>query len=180
MINTLTVYLATRILVTIALLLPAVPALAQSPAPETCSIPAAPATTPSSEFTILGDGSSIRHEVTELEWQRCSIGQSWDGATCQGSPTSHDWQMALDTAASAGGDWRLPNIQELRSIVEHCRRSPAINRQAFPNTPAIDFWSASPVARDAAYVWRGGFNFGSDKQSRKTRGGGVRLVRSVQ
>lgn len=120
--------------------------LPQSPPTESCSNSAVVATTPSSEFTIVGDGI-IRHDATGLEWQRCSVGQIWDGAACQGSASNFFWQQALIAASVAGSGWRLPNIQELRSIVERCRVNPAINRKAFPNTSSFEggiFWSSTP------------------------------------
>ena len=151
-------------------------AQAQSLPAETCNNPVLPATTPSTEFIVVDDGSVIRHEVTGLEWQRCSIGQSWDGTMCQGSATFHSWQEALNIAANAGGDWRLPNIKELRTIVERCRENPAINRQAFPNTPSRTFWSASPEAGGSAFAWFVNFRDGrGDLGSRGSRW--VRLVR---
>lgn len=171
---------ATKILVSTVLFLGATHALAQSPAPQTCSNVAAPATTPSSEFTILGDGSSIRHEASGLEWRRCSIGQNWDGTTCQANTTFHTWKQTLDIAASAAGDWRLPNIQELRSIVERCRESPAINRQAFPATPSSYFWSASPDAGNLDRAWGINFADGNDAQGGKGSAVRVRLVRGGQ
>ena len=155
-------------------------ALAQSPAPETCSNAAVPATTPSNEFTIVGDGSIVRHEATGLEWRRCSIGQSWDGTTCQGTPSTHTWQQSLDIAGNSGGNWRLPNIQELRSIVERCRQGPAINRQVFPNTPSSNFWSASPFAGNSGLAWYVGFNDGNDFRNGTSNGLRVRLVRAGQ
>lgn len=91
--------------------------------------------TPSEEFSIVNDGNVVLHESTGLQWQRCSIGQSWDGSTCAGTSSKFTWQEALDVSASFGAGWRLPSIKELIRIVERCRRGPAINRNVFPNTP---------------------------------------------
>jgi len=99
-----------RALVIVMFLFFAASAAGQSIAEVECTNPAIPATTPSSEFTIVSDGSIIRHEVTRLEWQRCSMGQTWDGATCQGEAVGYFWQEALYIAATTVGDWRLPNI----------------------------------------------------------------------
>jgi len=156
-------------------------AAGQSIAEVECTNPAIPATTPSSEFTIVSDGSIIRHEVTRLEWQRCSMGQTWDGATCQGEAVGYFWQEALYIAATTVGDWRLPNIRELESLVERCRADPAINLQAFPNTPSVFFWSSTPSVRYGEDAWVISLIEGSDRLVFKGFDYyGVRLVRGGQ
>ena len=40
-------------------------------------------------------------------------------------------------------DWYLPNIKELKSIVDKSRHNPAI-RTGFKNTEAYHYWSSSP------------------------------------
>lgn len=65
-----------------------------------------------------------RDAKTGLMWDRCSIGQSWDGTTCTGQAMKLNWQDAKDyvkkftNQQAKGGysDWRLPTIQELSSI----------------------------------------------------------------
>ena len=109
-----------------------------------------PPSTPSSDFTVNTDATVI-HQKTGLIWMRCSLGQSWNGSTCTGSARNYTWQQALQAGKAlndAGGyagrtDWRLPNIKELRSIVESQCYSPPMNTEVFPNTPASSFWSAS-------------------------------------
>ena len=178
--NTITVYFASRMFFIITLLSAALPGFTQSPAPDSCSRSSIPATTPSSEFTVLGDGSSIRHESTGLVWQRCLFGQIWDDNGCMGSATGHNLQEALDIAANAGSNWRLPNIKELQSIVERCRERPAINRQAFPGTGlrVPDTISSSP-SQTPGDVW--GVVFDENGRNRDSvTGGFVRLVRGGQ
>jgi len=140
---------------------------------------AVPEATPSSAFTEVGDGSIVRHEPTGLEWKRCALGQSWDGTTCQGSADTMEWQQALQAAAERDG-WRLPDIQELRSIVETCRTNPAVNQEVFPNMSASDFWSASPYAGDSDIAWGVDFDDGADIRPSKSLIFRVRLVRVGQ
>ena len=147
---------------------------------DSCTNNAVPRTTPSSDFTVMGNGSVVRHETTGLEWQRCAVGQTWDGSTCTGSASSRTWQGALDVAAAAGDGWRLPNVNELRSIVEECRIIPAINRVVFPNSPSSYFWSASPYAGYSGSAWGVHFSSGSDSRSSKSNNNRVRLVRGGQ
>ncbi|EPO2947315.1 DUF1566 domain-containing protein [Vibrio cholerae] len=141
------------------------------------------ATTPSADFTDNGDGT-VTHHKTGLIWQRCSLGQSWDGSDCTGTATTFSWQQALAAGAQhslAGfSDWRLPNKNELASIVEYRCWSPAINNQQFPNTPSAWYWSSSPDAYDSYDAWRVGFNNGLVYDGYKFNGRHVRLVRAGQ
>jgi len=140
--------------------------------------------TPSSDFTVLEGGAVVRHEPTGLEWQRCVEGMSWTGTSCSGSPRVFlSWQGALQYADGVSG-WRLPNISELRTIVERCRRDPAINQQVFPETPSLGFWSSSPFVGLAFQSWGVSFRRGHSITPHRDRVGGpgdsasrVRLVR---
>jgi len=145
--------------------------------PDSCNRDGLPRTTPSSDFTAIGDGSIVRHETTGLEWQRCAYGQTWDGTTCAGLATTRNWQDALAVADNAGDNWRLPNINELRSIVEECRTSPAINRMVFPDASSEGIWSASPSATYAGWAWIVFFGLGYDSWTYQIFDNGIRLVR---
>ncbi|WP_420226205.1 DUF1566 domain-containing protein [Pigmentiphaga litoralis] len=87
-----------------------------------------------------GDGT-ITDKTTQLMWMQCSLGQS--GAACAtGAPTAASWSAALGAAASVNADaaglgkgysdWRLPNRNELGSIVDRACRSPSVNSAYFP------------------------------------------------
>ena len=136
-------------------------------------------TTPSSDFTTLDGGAVVRHESTELEWRRCPEGMDWTDGGCAGSADTMNWQGALQHADGVAG-WRLPNVNELRSIAERCRTGPTINQEVFPDTPASHFWSASPYAGASGRAWNVGFNYGNDGRSYKSYGGRLRLVRGGQ
>lgn len=141
------------------------------------------ATTPSADFTDNGDGT-VTHHKTGLIWQRCSLGQSWDGTDCTGTATTFSWQQALAAGAqhTLGGfsDWRLPNKNELVSIVEYRCYAPAINNQQFPNTSSSWYWSSSPYAGYSSYAWGVDFNDGGVYGNEYGHGGHVRLVRAAQ
>lgn len=120
------------------------------------------ATTPTADFTDNRDGT-VTHSRTGLVWMRCSLGQTWDGATCSGTAKKFLWQEAFQAAAdlnAAGGyaghgDWRLPNIKEIDSIAELQCFDPAINLDVFPGTPPWRFWSSTPSmnANDPRFAW---------------------------
>ncbi len=157
-------------------------------------------TTPETLFTDNGNGTLIDTR-TGLMWLRCPLGQTWTGTACDGEPDYRSWQEALqaaDGAIFAGfGDWRLPNIKELASIVEQHCRLPAQNASLFPARPdelvtvqpedkdepripeAYLFWTASPFALNANYAWVIDFRNGVDTIKTKGSAQRVRLVRSV-
>ena len=118
-------------------------------------------TTPAEHFRFHPDGT-VTHLATGLVWQRCPLGTSWNDQgtpddylddTCDGTPTTHTWQAALNSAV--GSDLRLPNIKELGSIVELACVTPALNTRVFPWNPDWPWnrengrrgwrvWSATP------------------------------------
>ncbi len=153
-------------------------------AAETCrSDSKIPASTPTSRFTDHGNGT-VTDTQTELMWAKCAHGLG--GVACSsGSASVHNWEEALDLANSriaAGYDnWRLPNINELRSIVEGRCYYPAINLTVFPETPVDSyFWSASPRAGNADSAWGVNFYNGNSYGSYRGLSKHVRLVRSGQ
>ncbi|WP_295579782.1 DUF1566 domain-containing protein [uncultured Lamprocystis sp.] len=150
-------------------------------AAQTCRTDITP-TAPDSRFTDHGDGT-VSDAATGLRWKRCAEGLS--GAGCaSGAAATFTWQNALQQAADtdfAGRtDWRLPNKNELESLVERRCYNPAINATFFPNTPSDWFWSASPYANDPYYAWSVYFYVGSVYDDYKYYAGFVRLVRGGQ
>lgn len=61
-----------------------------------------------------------KDSTTGLIWDRCSLGQVWDGKACIGEAKQYLWSDAVDAAKHhvKGGntDWRLPKIEELATI----------------------------------------------------------------
>lgn len=150
----------------------------------TCAANMSPSN-PDAAYTPVGDGNTVTDTRTGLEWKRCSESQSWNGSTCTGTATTHTWAQALTLASTSSSanhsDWRLPNLKELRSLVEECRSSSAINDTIFPATPSSDFWPGSPYAGYSYYAWY--VNFDADYASyhyNRSRLLGVRLVRGGQ
>lgn len=141
---------------------------------QTCDERVSPST-PDTRFSVSGD------EVTDLQtgliWQRCSVGKSWDGTTCSGRATTHNWSEAL---AMAADDWRLPNIKELMSIAETACVEPAVNLSVFPATESRMYWSSSPSAGSSNSAWYVQFFYGYDYMQGKDGDKYVRLVRGGQ
>lgn len=56
-------------------------------------------------------------------WDRCSVGQEWNGTTCIGSVQSFTWNDAIGQVNKLNSqkyrgynDWRLPHIEELNAL----------------------------------------------------------------
>jgi hypothetical protein len=148
---------------------------------------AVPATTPTADFVLHGDGT-VTHTRTGLMWMRCSLGQELTSSGCSGSASRYTWRNALNAAQDVnhtGGfaghtDWRLPNKNELESIVEQRCWNPAINAAVFPNTPSSWYWSSSPYAGRSGDAWYVAFDNGHVHWGNRDDGSHVRLVRAGQ
>lgn len=102
-------------------------------------------TTPNSRFVIT-EGEALDTK-TGLIWRRCLHGKSWNEETkrCDGYYILTNWKAALE---GANDGWRVPNIKELGSIVEHSCANPSLNLSVFPGAPvAPRLWSSTPGRR---------------------------------
>jgi hypothetical protein len=141
-----------------------------------------PASAPDSRFTKNGD-YTVTDSATGLMWKQCPEGLS--GADCAtGSAATFTWQAALQHAEAAEfagrSDWRLPNKNELASLVEQRCYDPAIDLRLFPNTPSSMFWSSSPFADGPYGAWQVTFSGGRVIYGNKDSAYHVRLVRGGQ
>jgi hypothetical protein len=146
----------------------------------------------SEHYRLVGKDQDIVEDTrTKLQWQRCSLGQTWNGATCAGEATEYKWD---DAQRIAPAGWRLPTEDELAGLV-YCSsgepaywktefipcigtyKSPTIWSVAFPNTPVNMFWSSSPFAGYSGLVWHVSFSIGAVGPTAKSSALNVRLVR---
>ena len=106
-----------------------------------------------------------------------------NGGSCTGSACdTQGYVQAVNAQGLCGAsDWRMPDRNELLSIVDNSRFNPAIDTGYFPNTPASLVWSSSPYAYRSNGVWYVFFYYGVDAFIYKTYSGvRVRLVRGGQ
>ncbi|MBW2277264.1 MAG: DUF1566 domain-containing protein [Deltaproteobacteria bacterium] len=98
------------------------------------------------EFTFAGTTSepTVQDTVTGLEWRRCLNGMTWNGMTCEGSPTT----IAADAIATECDgtyaeqvDWRMPDVTELGTLLE-LGSSPPILDGLFPEFGQPAVWTA--------------------------------------
>ncbi len=79
-------------------------------------------------------------------------------------------------------DWRLPNKDELRSIVDYGKTGPAVDTRYFPNTKSDFYWTSVPYKMQEPFIWGIFFGLGSgicyaptsERYARAVRGGANR------
>ena len=108
-----------------------------------------------------------------------ATGLIWQKATAPTQP----WKQALAYAEGltlAGySDWRLPNRNELQSLVDYSRRGPSINPLLETNTLSSCYWSSTTHAYGIGPAWFVDFDLGAVYNHEKTVICCVRAVRSV-
>ena len=96
-------------------------------------------------FTDNGNGT-ISDNVTGLMWQK-------QGTTSQ----NYAWEQAITycegLSLAVYTDWRLPNANELESIVDEGAYNPSINSTYFPSTVADAYWTSTTYALDTTKAW---------------------------
>ena len=123
-------------------------------------------------------GNTVYDKSTNLTWTRCSYGQQWtESSVCSGVVELLDWNTAVGLIWQGDQRWRLPNRDELQSIVATTCKKPAIDQRVFPGTPSIQYWTST--ASGPSYAWVVFFRTGMPTWNfLKTTPFAVRLVRS--
>ena len=109
-------------------------------------------------YTDNGNGT-VTDSATGLIWQKCSAGQGTTLGNCSsGSSTYVNWSGAITycEGLTLGGrsDWRLPNFNELISIIDYTKTSnPFIDTTAFPNIQFPVYWSSSTYTLTTSKAW---------------------------
>lgn len=112
-------------------------------------------TWPIPRFTANAD-TTVTDNLTRLVWT--SNADAPGPAACTPSYSMMLWQDALDYVACLNinsylghNDWRLPNINELESLVDAGHSMP--NTQEFYNVQASYYWSSTTSAVDTSRAW---------------------------
>jgi hypothetical protein len=107
---------------------------------------------------------------------------TWDVAKFGNRRMTH--AEALDACAElcTGGysDWRLPTIQELLSLVDYSRHSPAIATEYFPDCKSDWYWSATSYGPESGCAWVVSFDQGYSGLDDRCSANYVRAVRASQ
>jgi hypothetical protein len=130
---------------------------------------------PTSRYVLKG--AKAFDKKTKLTWQRCSVGQSWrDDKGCVGEIQG---LTLLQAKLLEQDGWRLPTIEELKSLVSpNCSR-PSINDTVFPGMDVqnLYYWSStSPRESELDYL---NFEAGTVSADGDEEPYSVRLVRSA-
>jgi len=121
---------------------------------------------------FIKSGDIVSDNVTHLEWQDDAVG------------TTTNWQGAIDRCEglTLGGhsDWRLPNINELKSIVDRSKSNPAIVDGFTQTSSYYYYWSSTTIEGSKDGAWGVYFSYGSVYYYSKDGNGYVRCVRGGQ
>jgi len=155
---------------------PAPPAPAPKPLPLAQVVEPAPKPPPprtqvrftGKRFVVSKDGETVLDQKTGLTWQRNVSAQRF---------TFESAELFAQSLMLEGTGWRLPTREELEALVELDRR-PAIDSEAFPDTPAEWFWTASRYTSSSKFVWVVSFETGYSADLFATSWCRARYVRS--
>ena len=116
---------------------------------------------PEPRFADNEDGT-VRDNLTGLIWLK--------NANCFGTRT---WEQAVSdysglasgscglTDSSSVGQWRLPSIKELESLIDFSNFAPALpSGHPFNNVSANNYWSSTTFALSTGNVWVVNMGFG--------------------
>jgi len=118
---------------------------------------------------IDNNDGTVTDQSTCLVWQKRSSGKKMN------------WMKALNYCErlelARKMDWRLPSVEELRSIADYSRYKPSISTKLFPNTKSASYWTATShptLAKKARLI---NFYDGGDGSNEKYSRHYVRAVR---
>ncbi len=146
---------------------------------------------PDPRFTDRGDGT-VTDNLTGLLWAQNANLLGTDDADNDTDGTAGDgmvtWQHALDYIKKLNresylgySDWRLPNVNELESLVNAEPYNPALPlNYPFTNVQSFYYWSCTSYAVNTGYAWVVGMDGGLVLIGSKTNYGYVWPVRSGQ
>ncbi len=127
------------------------------------------------DFSRSGAGV-VTDSVTSLQWQD-------DYSDNSGAIKTANWKDAIEYCNGLSldkGGWRLPNKNELLSIVDHTKFNPAIDIN-FQNTSTSGYyWSSTLYASHPSHAWGVYFGNGYSSYSISSNTRNVRCARSGQ
>ncbi len=120
----------------------------------------------SSNAQFLEEDHLIIDLRNNIMWLRCSVGQTWSigDKSCTGDIVKlnqDEIAMALDQAHNQlGGEWRLPTLKELESLVCEGCDPPKIKEKYFPRISPEAYWTSKPNFLNKKMYWSVNFMTG--------------------
>ena len=117
------------------------------------------------------NGNIVIDNTTGLQWQDDEVGNSmeWEEAI------RHCEELELDEYS----DWRVPNINEFKTIVDRSKYNLAIVEE-LEHTSSYYYWSSTTYESSKNYAWYVYFRSGFTDNDSKSNSYYVRCVRAGQ
>ncbi len=116
---------------------------------------------------------TVTDNATGLVWQDDAVGSTMDWASAGG--------YCEDLTLGGQTDWRLPTVEELKTLVDYGKVSaPLIDDTTFQYVASNGYWSSTTVASVPSFAWVVVFNFGDGDWYDEGFSFYVRCVRSGQ
>lgn len=134
---------------------------------------------PSPRFTD-NDNGTVTDNLTQLIWLKDA--DAGDGTTTWAAAltlcnTLEEGQQGL-TDGSAPGDWRLPTVKELHSLIDYSRSYPALpSGHPFQSVQSAGYWTSTSLGLNTSYAWYIVLDAGLTTQAGKTGANRVWPVR---
>ncbi len=123
------------------------------------------------QASYVDHGVTMTDTVTGLEWQKATMGpMTWKQALA----------AAEDLILAGESDWRLPDKNELRSLVDYSRYFPAIDPVFAATTKPSYYWSSTTCTKSPYGAWLVHFYHGNVNYDNKSAAYYVRAVRGKQ
>lgn len=98
---------------------------------------------PSGHFTDSG-GGVVTDNATGLSWE-------------QGASGDLTWSDAVDYCENlllgGHGDWRLPSMKEIQTLVVETQTNPALDTELFSEAAGLRFWTSSQPPEMSGFAW---------------------------
>ena len=125
------------------------------------------------DFTKVGN--VVTDSKTGLVWQDDAVGSQMN------------WQEGIDyceaLSLDSHDDWRLPNINEFKTLIDRSKREPAIKENVFEyigTNNYYSYWSSTSIVGYEDVAWFVFFYFGDVNGRHKNDNFYVRCVRDGQ
>ena len=121
------------------------------------------------DASLIKEEGIVTDDATKLEWQddTPSLSKTWKESI----------EICENSTLGGYDDWRVPNLNELKSIVDRLKIYPAIST-VFENSDNEKYWTSTSYDGDKFFAWGVNFYNGSTVFENKKTSLSVRCVRA--